>query len=221
MSSWEQQWAFVHSGKSPRSSSYLINIFFPSLALGIWLIFRHYIHFLSTVVPIMWSNKTRGCQPDQPPGENRQTRQAPSCGWRGEWDPESWPLGDTVRGCVQSQPCPQDSEFARAAPLMTLPHLPFADSDFPHLREASLVLNLPKPFDVYHYLPWRGTWGVEISLKIMYLKKFSEAMHRHPAIQLASAYKVFRAMMVTVYFSPGKSNSFSGNASKGRRCACG
>ncbi|ELR61002.1 hypothetical protein M91_11516 [Bos mutus] len=42
-------------------------------------------------------------------------------------------------------------------------------------------------------------------------------MHRHPAIQLASAYKVFRAMMVTVYFSPGKSNSFSGNASKGRR----
>lgn len=63
--------------------------------------------------------------------------------------------------------------------------------------------------------------GGNFAEKNILKKKISEAMHRHPAIQLASAYKVFRMMMVTVYFSPGKSNSFSGNASKGRRCTCG
>lgn len=71
--------------------------------------------------------------------------------------PRASPWETLFAGVCGAKPCPEDAEFATAAPLMTLPHLPFADSDFAHFREASLVLNLPKPFDVYRYLPRRGT----------------------------------------------------------------
>ena len=50
------------------------------------------------------------------------------------------------------------------------------------------------------------------------IKKYISPLNATP---LVSEYYVFKARMVSVYFSPGKSNSFIGNVPKGRRCTCG
>ena len=156
----------------------------------------------------MWSNKTGDAKHISPVGESRPSRH-PAVASRVNRTHWSQPLGKTGARCVQGQPLPPGSRVRWSASVdrsasschssLAFPLPPWAKGN----RKQSVVLNVPKPSDVYHSPQERDVRDRNLSAK----KILCNSMKRctDTATQLLSAYKVFRAMIVSVYFGPGKS----------------